>query len=185
MSMEIVASLIALAGVLISVVVSLLVNTRQTNIEIQKLRTEILQNFNSKLFEKRLEVYPDLYNSLSDFITTIQYDSITNAALEKLLEEMHAWRKYSILFSARTGLIGYELNSMLHEMTRKSDDELKVDFESPESRKALRRKIQRFELALKNELGIYSFESPTEIKEFVKFDTYQQVADSLRLNSKQ
>jgi len=61
MSIEVTTALIAFGGVAVSVSISYLVSVRQTKTEFQKLRTEIHKEFGGKLFEKRLEVYPELF----------------------------------------------------------------------------------------------------------------------------
>ena len=61
MGKEVIAASIALIGVIVSVLISFFTSRRQANIEVEKLRTEIHQDFSLRLFEKRLEHYPDLY----------------------------------------------------------------------------------------------------------------------------
>ena len=77
MSIEIVTALIALGGVFLSVVVSLITNSRQTANELAKLRTEIQQSYAGKLLEKRLEIYPQTYMLLSDFAKKLEEGTFT------------------------------------------------------------------------------------------------------------
>jgi hypothetical protein len=65
MPVEIIVALVALAGVLVSVVASVLTSVRLVNVELQKLRTEIQQTCAGELLKKRLRVYPDMGNPLA------------------------------------------------------------------------------------------------------------------------
>lgn len=173
---EVTAALIALGGVCTSVIVSYITSSRQANLEIQKLRAEIQHQFSSKLFEKRLELYPELYNYLSKFIRTIQFEQISQKAVQDLTSQIHEWTsKNAILFSGPTGSISYKLRLFLIELSKKSDVELQQDFSSKEALSNLRHRVQELELALKSELGIYSFETPTEAKDAQKFSSYKEV----------
>jgi hypothetical protein len=58
---EILLPLITLIGVIISVSVSYLINAIQTKQQIANLRLELEHRYTSKLYEKRLEAYPKLY----------------------------------------------------------------------------------------------------------------------------
>jgi hypothetical protein len=87
MPIELLAALIALISAIISVSVSYLVSFRQTNIEFEKPRTEIHKAFGSKLFERRFEVYPELYVYVSNFIKVIQFGTISQAAVRELVSQ--------------------------------------------------------------------------------------------------
>jgi len=181
MPIELVAALTAFIGAIISVSVSYFVSVRQTNIEFQKLRTEIHKAFGSKLFERRLEVYPELYAYVSNFIKVIQFGTISQAAVRELVSQWEEWdSKNAILFSATTGHISYKLRSMFAKMVKKSDEELQKEFDSVESREILREELGKLELALKHELGVYEFESPASFKERGLFTSYKQAVESTR-----
>lgn len=176
MPKEVIAALIALGGVFVSVFVSYITSYRKANLEIQKLRAEIQHQFSSKLFEKRLELYPELYNYLSKFIRIIQFNKISKKAVQDLISEIHEWTsKNAILFSGPTGSISYKLRLFLIELSQKSDMELQQEFSSKEALSDLRRRVQELELALKNELGIYAFETPTESKVTRNFSSYREI----------
>ncbi len=180
MSIQIVTALIALIGVLVSVLVSYLTSSQKTNSEIEKLRKEILQDFNVKLFEKRLEVYPELHSYLSQLIKVIQFGTISQETFKEIFEKIQIWdSKNSILFSGTTGLISYELRLKIANILKKNNAELTKEFTSLESKTELRHEIQKLELALKSELGIYAFKAPVTIGEFKDFRSYQEVADSI------
>lgn len=181
MPTEIIAALIALSGVVFSIVGSLIATTRATNIELQKLRTEIQQTYADRLLEKRLEVYPELYAYLSDFIKVIRFSSVTKDSLEKLHSQVMQWdSRHSILFTARTGVIFHHFYMLLMEMVKLSDMEIRGRFSSEEEKKRLRHALSGVELALKSDLGIYVVEFADLSKVFT---SYQEVVDSVRLEN--
>ncbi len=179
MTPEITAALIALSGVLISVLVTVLINYRQTVNELTKLRTEVQQEFSRRLFEKRFEAYPKLYSGLSKFIKVIQFGKISNQSINELFDYFQEWdTQNAFLFSGYTGKISYDVRLLLAELIKMSDDELQKAYETPEALKELRHKMQELEIALKNELGIYAYESPTTVTEVKSVKSYQDVTDS-------
>ncbi|MDX2241676.1 MAG: hypothetical protein NW224_13410 [Leptolyngbyaceae cyanobacterium bins.302] len=68
MAEGVLSALIALVGVFSSVTASLFVSLRQSRIETQKLRDEYFHRYAGKLFEKRLEVYPELLSPFVDVV---------------------------------------------------------------------------------------------------------------------
>ncbi len=60
MTENVVAAIIALFGVFLSVVASVLVSIRQSRIESQKLRSEYLHLYAAKLFDKRMTAYTQI-----------------------------------------------------------------------------------------------------------------------------
>lgn len=175
---EVVAALISLAGVIISVVIAYIASARQTNIEIRKLRREILQEFNVRLFDKRFDAYTELYTYLSAFTKVLQFGGqITKTAICELYDQVQKWdTKHALLFSARTGIINYEFRVMLYQLSQKSEQELAIEYSAEDALYQLRQKIGQFELALKDELGIYTFESPTALGPQQRFDAYSDIA---------
>lgn len=180
MPREFIPALIAFAGVFLSLVISYVTSTRQANIETGKLRTEIEQKFGYKLFEKRLEVYPELYRYLSDFIKEIQFGKVDHSALERFFSQFLEWdSRYSIFFSGSTGEIVYKFRLQIAELMTKTNNELEELYSTSNSLRELRHSVQELELCLKNELGIYAFESPTEVKNFKRFRSYQEVTENV------
>jgi hypothetical protein len=68
MDEKIVVALIALSGVIISVVLSFIVNYYQNKIALKKIHSE----FSGKLYSKRLEMYLEIYELVSEFCKAIE-----------------------------------------------------------------------------------------------------------------
>jgi len=180
MESQIFGYLIAFVGVVLSVLVSYVTGRRSANIEIQKMRTEIQQEFSRRLFEKRMDVYPILYSYLSDFTKVLQFGNLSQRDVDRLFKSYQEWDSLNaILFSARTGKLSYDLRLKLSELTKMTDKQFRETYGTVESLKELRKQIQQLELALKSELGIYGFESPTNVKETSRFSSYEEVSKSI------
>lgn len=91
MSNEIVPALIALIGVGGSAAISYAVSSRQSSIELQKLRTSLQTELGSKLYEKRLEVYPELYAQLSTLAKLIEFGKVTSKDLKEIFATIQEW----------------------------------------------------------------------------------------------
>jgi hypothetical protein len=177
MSSEILAALIALVGVVVSVIVSLFINVRQTNAELQKLRSEIQQTYADKLLDKRLEVYPDMYFILSDFMKNIEDGIVTKTDVNELHQQTRDWNsRYSVFFSGDTGGISYRFRQMLSELIKMTDEEYRRKFEDPEALRELRHRVGEFELALKSDLGIYVVEFSDLTK---RFKSYREISEAV------
>ena len=167
MSTEIIVALIALFGVVISVVISLYTSMKQTKVELQKLRSEIQETYAGKLLEKRIEIYPDMYFLLSDFGKKIQYGLVSKSDVTELLGRIDDWdSKKSLFFSAITNSVSYHFRKTLVQITKMTDEEFQKEFASEETRRDLRHKAGTFELALKSDLGIYVVEFSDISKRF-------------------
>src|SRR5688572_25550686 len=98
MSTELISSLIALSGIVISILASSFVNARQTKIEIKKLRTEMQLTYASKLIDKRMETYPSLYKLISDFEKLIRFGNLTKQGTDKFFKEILQWDSANAIF---------------------------------------------------------------------------------------
>lgn len=174
-SSEVVPALIALVGVVGSAAISYIVSSRQSSIELQKLRTSLQTELGSKLYEKRLEVYPELYAQLSNLVKLIEFGDVTSKNLKEILATIQEWdTKNSIFFSIQTGYICYNFRKMLANIVKDTDENLQKEFSLHEQKKELKQKIHELELALKHELGTLHFESPINLKELEKFASYTE-----------
>jgi hypothetical protein len=173
MSIEIVTALIALGGVLLSVIVSLITNSRQTANELAKLRSEIQQSYAGKLLEKRLEVYPHTYALLSEFAKKLETGTFTIKDLESLYKDVNELNpKTSIFFSAHTGDVSFWFRKTLRDLLKLTIEELKT----PEKLGEIKKIVSRFELSLKSDLGIYVVEFSDPSKRFSSYsETHQAV----------
>ncbi|MGB3515534.1 MAG: hypothetical protein WBA43_03705 [Elainellaceae cyanobacterium] len=181
MSKEVIAASIALIGVIVSVLISFFTSRRQANIEVEKLRTEIHQDFSLRLFEKRLEHYPDLYQYLSEFKKVIQYEEVTQERIVGFFKKLQEWdSRHSILFGSDTGKSLYHFRKEVFDLTRRSNQDIQAYFNDSETRHLFIQKMAQLELSLKSELGIYSYNSPTDVREAKRFRSYQEVTEFSR-----
>lgn len=181
MPQELIASLIAFIGVVISVIVSLF----STN---QKIKKEIQQHFTSKILNKRLEYYPEFYSILSGFMKKIELDNYDQKDISDLIEKINKWDSQNALFfSGKTNIQVYDLRAELRRKLslseQKFEEEKQLDKEKNKERekKTKRPKLKHYiggaELALKGDLGIFVSESG---KIFKRYKSYQQQAKELR-----
>jgi hypothetical protein len=174
MPIEIIAPLIALTGVILSTLISYIVSVRQSQSELRKVRTEIHREFGGKLFEKRLEVYPELYALLSSFVKVIQSGKVSNVAVNDFLSKWQDWDSKNALFFGRiTGDLSYRVRQEFIDLAHKSDEALKKELGSDEALKVLKKKVGQLELALKHELGVFDFERPDPFESTELYDTYR------------
>lgn len=182
MSTEVIVALISFLGVFISVLISLFASLRVTNTELQKLRVEIQKTYADKLIDKRLEIYPNIYFMLSNFMKKIEIGTVSTNELRTLHTEMSEWNsKHSILFSGYTGGISFRFRRMTTELLQKPDDELQKKFQSTDFLKELRHKVSEFELALKSDLGIYFVEFSGSADKFASYGELNEAVQKKRL----
>lgn len=156
MSKEILVALISLIGVFISIAVSLFVSVRQTNVELQKLRSEIQRSYAGKLHEKRLEVYSDIYFALSDFTKKIENLTINKSNIASFNERLlNLDSKYAIYFSSQTGIIAYRFRRFMDDFVKLSEQDLYQILKDGNFLSELKWKIGEYELSLKSDIGIY------------------------------
>ena len=159
---NLIPAIIALAGVFISVLSSLYISMRQTRIETQKLRNEYIHRYAGKLFEKRLETYPKIVEPFVIFLQNANLGRVKIDDIRNLLPILLEWdAKNSTFLSAKSQHSLHKTYHMLFELGNSNDEELSKLIVDKESLKQLRNKIFEFYLALKNDLGIYSFKSPS------------------------
>jgi hypothetical protein len=178
MSIELVTSAIALAGVIISVIVSVLISSRQAKIELDKLRTEIQRAYTDKLLDKRLNTYPVLYKLLSDFAKIIEYGVLSKATIEKLRKNMLNWdSENGILLSGHSGTTYVKFRKVLSELVKMNDKDFQKEYSSSEACWEMLRQANEVEFALKQDIGIYVVEFADIDR---KFKTYQEVGQVIR-----
>ncbi len=172
----IIPALIALVGVIISVTVSFITAIHRSRLEIQKFRTEIQQHYVGKLFEKRLEVYPELFTAMSSTVQQINFLTISAAQIKDLFMKAQEWEANNTIFlSAFSQQVSYKLVRMLHEWSEMSDEQLVIKLRDSGQKAELKKHLQEMELALKNDLGIYALDSPSTITDFKAPTSYKEV----------
>lgn len=183
MSVQIIAAIIAVTGVVISVVVSYLTSSKNVDIELKKHKEILFQEFGQKLFEKRLEVYPTLYALVSNFIKTVRFGNLSNKEIKKLSNNLLEWdTNHAIYMSAETQYLFHKFKLAIAELSYKDDKELSEEFREPESKKKIKEEGEKIEIALKNELGIYAFESPNKVVPEREFKSYKEADEYIKNN---
>ncbi len=182
MSQEVIAAFIALGGVVFSVIASAYISLRQTNTELQKLKSEIAQTYTDKLLEERLKFYPDGYYLLTSFAKKIWKESISIEDLMEFDSQVNSWNsKYGILFSGNTNIVAYKFYRMMDELVDKTEDEVREMFMLNENKANLVRSISELELALKSDIGIYIADNKYGKEEFRSYQELTQAVTNRRM----
>ena len=156
---EVIAAIIALTGVVLSIVISFVTSRRAIQLELRKLRLQAQQTYESKLLEIRLAVYPEVYSYLSSFIKEAQRNLLSKTAVETLLSKLDEWdSKNSIYLSGDASNTLYDFRAELFGLLKESDEELTRKFRSIDFLCKLRDQIVECELALRCDLGIYGLD---------------------------
>ncbi len=156
MSPEIVAAIIAVGGVIVSVVCSLCASYWTVSAQTRGLRDQIRQAFGSQLLEKRIEVYPALYEMVSDLVKVTRFGEVTKKVLVDLRSALEKWdSKNSIFLSFETGIKVHEFHMHLSRIAQMSDEAIAKAFAEESERQKLRDNVWMVERALKYDIGIY------------------------------
>lgn len=151
---QIPVALIALFGVIISCVASYYVSSTQVDSAARSLRLEFEQRFNQKLFEKRLETYPDLYVVLADLGRKIDgNEEITRSEMIDTLEKVNDWdRKNSVFVSSAVITKILTLRTFLTDLSSENSQNKKLIMKE---KYTLFRAALDLQKALRAELGVY------------------------------
>ena len=164
MAEGVLSALIALVGVFSSVTASLFVSLRQSSIETQKLRDEYVHRYAGKLFEKRLEVYPELLSPFVDVIHKINLKQATPKDIKDPFPILTEWdTKNAIFLGAQPQQTIHRLYLMLADLSQMSDSEIQDMLNDSDSLRQIKNRFLDLFLAFKNDLGIYSLKSPSAI----------------------
>ena len=181
MSIELLSPLIALGGVLISIFASAFVSSRQSKVEIKKLRTELQMTYVSKLIDKRLETYPALFKPISEFEENLKNGPRRKSSADKLLKVMLEWDSSSALFMSSYAIRKYvKLREIIRTLSKISKVEFDERVSIKNNRDSIVLQIREFEIALKQDLGVYVIDFPDVDK---KFSSYTEVSEHVH-NSK-
>jgi hypothetical protein len=111
--MDSTAAVAILTGVL-SVTTSVVVTALQNKSQLQKITKEHEQGYEKALFGKRIELYPQLYCVLSEFIKAIQSGQQSRESLLKFKEATDKLNsENAIFFSLHTSQISGRLRKYL------------------------------------------------------------------------
>src|SRR6266513_3987636 len=167
MNTGIIAALIALVGVLASVMASVALALRATRIELKRTRQQLTSAYATRLIDARLGVYPELYAILSDFLKHIEGGSdkhmagqaLTMADLKDLLSKLVAWDSHhALLLSDRAGRAIFGLRQQLIQLIRAAQPNEERALTSSATLDALLSGAHQLEIGLKVDLGIYEIE---------------------------
>lgn len=177
MSIEAIVSLIAVLGVALSALASLLISKQNVQTELKKLTSEIQLNYAGQLLQKRLESYPRLYALLSNFGKDRQAKvKINGEYLTTFLKQINEWDSaYAIFLSARAGRHCFQFRTALAKLCKKNDKEISEQLRGPQS--AFMAALRELELSLKGDIGVFAVEFSPE-KSY--FDSYKAIAEAVK-----
>jgi hypothetical protein len=175
MKIEIIVAFISFIGVLISITISYFISKRSLKVEKEKINRQINQDYTIPLLQKRIEVYPEIYFKLSDFASITYERTPTIEELELLAIELRQLAaKYAIFLSAQTENAFHNFRKFLNDVIKKIKIEKKL-------RKTSRDYIQRIEIGLKRDLGIFIVEFD-DIKGTIIKESYRGIKNVLDFN---
>ena len=157
----IVTSAISMLGVLISVTVSVIVSRQQNKIELEKIKRQLEQAYAESLFDKRLEIYPQLYNFLSNYRKAILYGKQNVKNLLEFRDTIDQWNsQYSFFFTGSTGRISGKFRGYLKDLLAKGKNSKIED----DDWKAIQEILRYFEISLRSEIGVSTIEPASQIE---------------------
>jgi hypothetical protein len=144
------AFLISILTALISVAASVGATTMKNRSELKCIRKELEQSYEKSLFEKCVEVYPELYCLLGRYAKIIAYGKATRDDLQRFRDKVDEWNsKYSLFLTPATTDVSWRFRHYLSSLLAEEDI---VDIHWPRIARILR----TFENALKAEIGIFN-----------------------------
>jgi hypothetical protein len=174
---EVEAAWVALIGVGFSINFSFFVSRRQAKIEILKLRSELEQIYAEDILKKRLEIYPGLYSVLAGVVRSIEFTEFSRSDLLSLQTQMEDWvENNGLLLSGNAGLAFHLFRLKLRKLLNIDSKKFEGQAKTIPFLREVRDGIHELELALKDDLGIYTVEFSEKAK---KFKSYQEVEDFL------
>lgn len=184
MPKELLPSLIALAGVAVSIIASVLVSVRQSKIEIKKLKTDLQMAYANKLVDKRMEAYPILFKLMSNFEKAIRSGTVDTTTVNTLLDNISDWNSSYSLFTSsytirryiyfRSSIEWLKQNPDVDPPRQNSDAEIKSQLLDKELRKEMIGYMRELETALKHDLGVFVVDFPYADKDA---STYSEVSE--------
>jgi hypothetical protein len=162
MDSTIISAVIATTGVVISVLISLLLNKKQLNNELDKMHLTIHENYTSRLIQKRLEFYPSIYEILSEMGKKLKRvemkfndENISFGEIEDFKNHYDLLNsKYALVFGNESSSRSHKLRLYLLDLLNKrakARDEILSEAQVVK----LRNLIALLEFSMKSDLGIY------------------------------
>ena len=172
-------ALIALGGVIFSAAISYIVSNHQASVSISNLETELESKYNVKLYEKRLEKYPELYEIVSHLGKDIRRIELPYSVLKDRLLELDEWdSKNAILLSQSSIELILEMRNILDGYTNFDQNYQPSKQVGREAREKIFKSALRLEEAIKKEIGIYNvkgYHNPILQKDYPK--SWEQVQE--------
>lgn len=154
--------LIPVITVVLSVITSVIVTTLRNKAELAKIQIELEQKYAKSLFDKRIEIYPELYSFLSSYIKLIDYGKQTVENLIEFRDKVDKWNsQYSMFFTLSTSMISASFRRYLRQLLSHDSD---VGI-SVEDWKVIRKIMRSFEMSLRAEIGIFDIKPAGLAKE--------------------
>lgn len=147
--------IVAIVAGLITFFASFLVATYQARTEFQKMAKQLEEKYTTSLFDKRLEVYPELFRLLSRLNHVIEYKEHTKDKLTAFQKEFDDWMAGNALFFSKTvAQIAWGYHNYLIDILEEYEEH-----PIPESCWIELRNIQlTFGKFLRSELGVFDTE---------------------------
>ena len=109
--------LIAIVSGLITLLASSFVAIYQARTEFRKLARQLEQKYTTSLFDKRLEAYPVLFKSLTDFNNVIEYGSPSKQQLVEFQKQYDTWiSSHAILLTPTTAKVVWGYHNYLIDL---------------------------------------------------------------------
>lgn len=177
MSTELLSSMIALAGIVISILASTLLNARQTKVEIKKLRTELQLAYASKLIDKRMETYPILFKLISSFEKLIRFGNLTKMETDKFVKEILEWDSSNAIFmSGHTVKTYAKFRSFMMPIARMTKTEFTEAYSTEAAKRTIVEEIRKVETAIKQDLGVYIVEFPDVDRNLTTYSDVEELS---------
>lgn len=94
--------IIVIVSGVITLLASFLIATYQTRLEFQKMSKQLEEKYTTALFNKRIEVYPQLFKILHDFNHKVEYRTQNKQTLLTFQQEFDGWMSTNAIFLTST-----------------------------------------------------------------------------------
>jgi len=179
MDNTVLTAIIAFTGVIISTIITMIINNRNNRINIGKAYKDVEQDYARELIKKRIEVYPLMYEELSTFIKIIQVrNKITFQDLDVFFDKFSILiSKISIFYSSETGSTSYGLWKFIKSKVASLSEGQVI--ENHEELREMRKEIQKLEICLKKDLGVYIVEFNDGEKKVRLTPNYSEITEKV------
>lgn len=159
------SELVQILSIIFSVAVSVIISTSQRKSDLAKLRVELQQQYAKSLFDRRVEVYQELFFLLSGYGKKIQYGQHNKENLIAFSEQMDLWNSHNaIFFTQSTRRVSHKFRYFLRVLlSSHASTEITVD-----DWDAIHRIMLAFEDAIRAEIGIFDTPTPGELQALEK-----------------